>query len=127
MLESIETRDCEQSMETDDNVPSTSQLNCMIKAIVERPDLVTTHFSTSLGNSLNALGPCVKSPQEWKKVWTDYKSKVKKFSDQNGIKNFNSLQLLTYQHIKQEESRGVKKPSDSLIKVIYHDLFPNSI
>lgn len=128
ILESIETRDCMQRMGKDDNKPSVTQLNSMIKAIVERPNLVTTNFSTSLSNKLNALGPCIQSPQEWKKEWTDYKSKLKKFVDRNGISSFNNLQRLTYQHIITEEcSRSVKKPSEAILTVIYLDLYPSLV
>lgn len=117
VLESTETRDYTPSKQKDNNMPSNTQINYMIKAIVEREEGANTNLWISLSNKLNALGPCVKIQHEWKNVWTDYKSKVKKLVNRNGTKNLNPLERLTYEYIKKEHNSNVHRTSDSFLTV----------
>lgn len=84
-----------------------SQVNYMIKTIAERPELVSSDMSVSVCNKLNNIGPSSKTPLDWKKIWTDYKSKVKCLGDRNGCNKLNHLQRLTYELIKRESGKGV--------------------
>ncbi|XP_067644808.1 uncharacterized protein [Eurosta solidaginis] len=53
------------------------------KNISKQPPDVLSVFWTSLGTDLNALGPPTKSIAEWKKVWSDFKSSIKKKMSHN--------------------------------------------
>ncbi|XP_036330126.1 uncharacterized protein LOC118742278 isoform X2 [Rhagoletis pomonella] len=55
------------------------------KSMSNEPPEVVSVFWTSLSTDLNALGPPTKSLAEWKKVWSDFKSSIKKKLSNNRI------------------------------------------
>lgn len=99
------TRSRVNSTEQSDIAPSATQLSCLIRKIAEHQNETNINTWTSLSNTLNDLGPCVKDCRGWKRTWNDHKSKIQNLVVESGTKNLDKLQRLTYECIKRERKK----------------------
>lgn len=101
-----------------DKTPSAIQVNSLVKEIVKQREVTNQSIWVSLTNTLNAIGPSVKTSNEWQNVWKDYKRNLLKVVAKNGTNNLNSLQQSTYEYIKRERSKNTCDTSVSPILAV---------
>ncbi|XP_037036696.1 uncharacterized protein LOC119074566 isoform X2 [Bradysia coprophila] len=92
--------------EMSDCTPSIAQLICLATKMAEHRNEANANVWISLSNNLNAIGPCVKDCRGWKNIWNDHKKKIKELVVENGARNLDNLERLTYECIQRDRSRN---------------------
>ncbi|KAG4079876.1 hypothetical protein HA402_015007 [Bradysia odoriphaga] len=106
MSDTDATRGCMNANEMSDCTPSVAQLIGLATKMAEHRNEANANIWISLSNNLNDLGPCVKDGRGWKKIWNDHKRKIKELVVENGARNLDNLQRLTYECIQRERERN---------------------